>query len=74
MEQNQPAASDFQLLTVVEAAKILRLSRSSVYELMDAGKLRYARLPGTGKRCSRRIPLSVIRKFVEAAMVGHETQ
>jgi excisionase family DNA binding protein len=60
---------DDSLATVAEAAKFLALSRSSLYELMDAGRLSYARIPGTGSRCSRRIPWRRLREFVQRSMV-----
>jgi excisionase family DNA binding protein len=52
-------------LSVDEAARFLRLSRSSVYKAMDAGELTYAKF---GK--SRRIPRRALRQFIERAMVG----
>ncbi len=48
-ERNEMVAEG--LLTVREAGEFLRLSRSKVYELMDAGALAFVRLG----RC-RRIP------------------
>ena len=50
------------LMTVIEAAEFLRLSRSSVYVLMDHGELAFVKL---GR--SRRIPR---RALVELATRG----
>ncbi len=42
------------LLTIREVAEFLHLSRSKVYELMDAGDLCYAKL-GRSRRIPRRV-------------------
>lgn len=55
---------------VAEVAEMLNLSRSAVYEMMDAGKLRYCRLPGSGERCTRRVRLSDVQTMIERSMVG----
>jgi excisionase family DNA binding protein len=51
--------------TVLEAARFLKLGRSKVYDLMDAGALRYAKF---GK--ARRLPWAVVRQYAEACLVG----
>ena len=50
------------LLTVAEAAAFLRLSRSTIYTLMDQGELRFVKI---GR--SRRVPR---RAVVELALSG----
>ena len=49
-----------QLLTVVDAAKHLRISRSKVYELLASGELPSVRI---GR--NRRITMSDLAEFVE---------
>lgn len=53
------------LLDVREAAEFLRLGRSTVYALMDAGKLGYVRI---GR--SRRIPRRALVELAKANWVG----
>ncbi|MSR58335.1 MAG: DNA-binding protein [Planctomycetaceae bacterium] len=60
---------DDRYVTVAFAASYLSMSRSAVYEAMDGGRLTYARIPGKGTQCMRRIKLSVLRKFAEDATV-----
>ena len=50
-----------RLLTIVEAADALRISRSSVYRLFDAGQLAWVQI-GT----SRRVTSSEIDRFIAA--------
>jgi excisionase family DNA binding protein len=50
---------------VQDAAEFLSMSRSSVYKLMEAGHLKYAKF---GK--SRRIPWRSLRDFAERCLVG----
>ncbi|GAB7066326.1 helix-turn-helix domain-containing protein [Mycobacterium hodleri] len=50
-----------RLLTVVEAAYALRISRSSVYRLFDAGQLAWVQI-GT----SRRVAAAEIDRFITA--------
>ncbi|KAA0101812.1 DNA-binding protein [Mycolicibacterium sp. P1-18] len=50
-----------RLLTVVEAAYALRISRSSVYRLFDAGQLAWVQI-GT----SRRVASAEIDRFITA--------
>lgn len=49
---------------VSEACEFLRLSRSTVYALMDAGQLRYARF---GR--ARRIPRKAMVEYAERNLV-----
>lgn len=53
-----------QLETVVDAAKLLRVSRSKVYGLMDSGELEYVKL---GK--CRRIPRAAIASLIQRGLV-----
>ncbi|MEI7772952.1 MAG: helix-turn-helix domain-containing protein [Chloroflexales bacterium] len=51
------------LVRVEEAARILSLSRSTIYEMMDAGEL-----PSVRRGTARRIPVAALR-----AWVAHQT-
>jgi len=53
------AAADLRLLTVKQAAEILGLGRSTVYELIAAGALETVSI---GRL--RRVPLDALRAFV----------
>jgi excisionase family DNA binding protein len=50
-----------RLLTIVEAADALRISRSSVYRLFDAGQLAWVQIGA-----SRRVTSSEIDRFIAA--------
>jgi excisionase family DNA binding protein len=52
------------LVRVEEAARILSLSRSTIYEMMDAGEL-----PSVRRGTARRIPVAALREWV-ARQVG----
>ena len=59
-ESNRPLCiSEVQLLTVVEAAQLLGVGRSKVYELMYKGELRSVKIGG-----SRRIRYSDLGEYV----------
>ena len=62
MTKNQTPAPHVEplLVRVEEAARILSLSRSTIYEMMDRGELQSVRC-GT----ARRIPLAALRAWVE---------
>ena len=49
------------LLTVSEAATALRISRSSIYRLFDAGELRWVQIGA-----SRRVTSAEIHRFIAA--------
>jgi excisionase family DNA binding protein len=49
------------LLTIPEAAAALRISRSSIYRLFDAGELSWVRICG-----SRRVSAAEINRFIAA--------
>ena len=51
--------------SVIDAAEFLDVSRTTLYQLMDTGKLRYAKI---GK--CRRIPRRELLKFAAESMVG----
>ena len=53
------------LLTVQEAALMLTLSRSMVYNLMERGALAYVKIGRT-----RRIPLQEVERLVRESLVG----
>lgn len=48
------------LVRVEEAARILSLSRSTIYEMMDAGEL-----PSVRHGMARRIPVAALREWVQ---------
>jgi excisionase family DNA binding protein len=47
------------LVRVEEAARMLSLSRSTIYEMMDAGEL-----PSVRRGAARRIPVAALRDWV----------
>jgi excisionase family DNA binding protein len=51
---------DKLLLTPVEAASALSISRSKFYELLAAGRVRSVRIDGC-----RRIPVAALRAYVD---------
>ncbi|GAB4428905.1 MAG: hypothetical protein OHK0015_12220 [Chloroflexi bacterium OHK40] len=53
------AAIEPLLVKVEEAARILCLSRSTIYELMDSGEL-----PSVRHGAARRIPVAALRAWV----------
>jgi excisionase family DNA binding protein len=48
------------LVRVEEAARMLSLSRSTIYEMMDAGEL-----PSVRRGTARRIPVAALRAWVD---------
>ncbi len=54
------------LVRVEEAARILSLSRSTIYEMMDAGEL-----PSVRRGTARRIPLAALRAWVDRQVASH---
>lgn len=60
-EQQLPSTTLEPLLVrVEEAARLLSLGRSTIYELMDSGEL-----PSVRCGTARRIPVAALRKWVE---------
>jgi excisionase family DNA binding protein len=60
-EQNpQTVALEPLLVRVEEAARLLSLSRSTIYEMLDRGEL-----PSVRCGAARRIPLAALRAWVE---------
>lgn len=53
------------LVTVKEAGRLLSLSRSTLYLMMDRGELRYAKIGG-----ARRIPKQALGKLVHDCLLG----
>jgi excisionase family DNA binding protein len=64
MTENLDVVAD-GLMAVAEAAKFLSLSRSTLYELMDEGRLQYVKL---GR--ARRIPRRAVRELAAANLRG----
>ena len=56
--QEQPAIEPL-LVRVEEAVRILSLSRSTIYEMMDVGEL-----PSVRRGAARRIPVAALREWV----------
>lgn len=61
----QDAVAKTGLLTVIEAATFLSLSRSMIYNLMESGKLRYVKIGS-----ARRIPRDCCRELIESHLMG----
>ncbi|KUP97315.1 helix-turn-helix domain-containing protein [Thermobifida halotolerans] len=55
------------LLTVPEAARVLAISRSKLYELLASGAVRSLRIGG-----SRRIPVSALDDYVSGLLDQEE--
>ena len=49
----------WRLLTIVEAAEVLSVSRSSIYRLFDAGQLAWVQIGG-----SRRVAYTELERFI----------
>jgi len=62
---NQGSRLGAGLLTVMEVASFLAVSRSKVYMLMESGELPHVKLGG-----SRRVPLEAVEKLVERNTIG----
>jgi excisionase family DNA binding protein len=59
-EQNQPKVRIEPLLVrVEEAARILSLSRSTIYEMLDSGEL-----PSVRRGAARRIPVAALHAWI----------
>jgi len=69
MTKNQAITSQVEplLVRVEEAARILSLSRSTIYEMLDRSEL-----PSVRCGTARRIPLAALRAWVEQQVV-HDT-
>lgn len=59
------APNESRLLRVPEVAERLSLSRSKVYQMMEAGQLGYLKF---GK--SRRVPLEAVEQLVQRSRIG----
>lgn len=60
MQQSEQPSIEPLLVRVEEAARILSLSRSTIYEMLDSGEL-----PSVRRGSARRIPLAAVRAWVE---------
>lgn len=60
IQPHEPPALEPLLVRVEEAARMLSLSRSTIYEMMDSGEL-----PSVRRGAARRIPVSALRAWVE---------
>jgi excisionase family DNA binding protein len=60
IEQNLQTPIEPLLVRVEEAARLLSLSRSTIYEMLDRNEL-----PSVRCGAARRIPLSALRAWVE---------
>ncbi len=59
-----------RLLRVEQVTKMLSMSRSAVYSLLDSGALRSVRLPGAGARFHRRVRPSDLADFINSGLTG----
>jgi excisionase family DNA binding protein len=59
-ETTSPLLEPLQV-DVIEAARLLRYSRATIYEMLSRGEL-----PSTRHGASRRIPVMALRAWVEA--------
>lgn len=51
------------LLTILEACSYLRISRPTIYEMMNRGDLPFIRLPGVrARRIARRVLIELVEK------------
>ncbi|HVV37560.1 MAG TPA: helix-turn-helix domain-containing protein [Acidimicrobiales bacterium] len=55
----EPHAPEPLLLTIVEAARLLSVGRTTVYELIDRGEIRAVRI---GRAC--RVPVTAVNDYV----------
>lgn len=55
------------LVTVKQAAELLGIGRTTVYELIEAGELRSVK-----RGSSRRIPLKAIHDYIDCLLEGSE--
>ncbi len=65
MRDSDAALVEDGLMTVAEAARFLRLSRSTLYAIMDRGELRFAKI---GR--SRRIPKRAVVELAARELRG----
>lgn len=61
-----------RLLRVAEVMRRLSISRSALYALLNSGRIRSVRMPGSGTRFHRRIPESAVTEFVQRNTIGGE--
>lgn len=59
------SVDDMRLLTVVEASKLLNLSKSKTYSLADSGSIPYVDLNNNEKRRCLRFKPKDILEFIE---------
>jgi excisionase family DNA binding protein len=69
MIEQKPANTPIEplLVRVEEAARMLSLSRSTIYEMMDAGEL-----PSVRRGTARRIPVIALRAWVAKQTDGEQ--
>lgn len=67
-ERLAAAARPVALLRVEDAARELSLSRSAIYRLMDAGRLRTVRIGA-----ARRVPADAVEEFLRSLTDGSAT-
>ena len=63
---------DDKLVTPKEAAALMRICQSMVYQLTNEGRLPYLRVGGKGKRGKKLIKESDIEAFMEACRADLE--
>ena len=54
------------LLTVNQAAELLGMGRSTIYELIDSGELKSVK-----RGASRRVPLKAVHDYIEELLTEH---
>ncbi len=69
VDQHQTTAEPDWLITVEEAAKLLRVSKATIYNMVERKEIPTWRI-GRPQRGGIRIPLAELKARIEAEMIG----